>query len=307
MSDNRDIAYAIFGFCCGVWAFFHGFKRLRKKRIIENIPTSKVRSLAMGLVELVGKAKKNSNLKGVFTQTECVYYRYTIERYRRGSRSGGHWVTVAKGDSGDCRFFLEDETGRVSILAKGADCIMPPDFQHITRLGSGLPANIEIFLNNNNIKYKGFFGYHRMRFKEWYICPGEEIYVLGAAMKSNDSLESHRKKLMGRIAELKSDSNKMAEVDLNKDGQISQDEWDRAVTKIEKELLEEELKGAQKDELSDVVIAKGQTEKIFIISDRTQKELTKKLTFQAFSGIFGGAALALAMLWYLLYRFNIFK
>lgn len=39
MSDNRDIGYCVFGFGFGIWSFSLGFNRLRRKRLIENIPT----------------------------------------------------------------------------------------------------------------------------------------------------------------------------------------------------------------------------------------------------------------------------
>ncbi len=76
MSDNRDIGCAIICFCFGVWSFFDGFKRLREKRLVENIPTSTVRGLAMGLVELGGKAENTALLKSPLTKTECVLYQY---------------------------------------------------------------------------------------------------------------------------------------------------------------------------------------------------------------------------------------
>ncbi len=50
------------------------------------------------------------------------------------------------------------------------------------------------------------------------------------------------------------------EVDLNKDDQISAQEWNTAVDKIEQGLLEEELKSHQADELMDVVVTKGDME-----------------------------------------------
>ena len=57
MSDDSDIGYAFLGFLCGFGVFFQGFNRLREKRLVQNTPTSTVRGMAMGLVELVGKAE----------------------------------------------------------------------------------------------------------------------------------------------------------------------------------------------------------------------------------------------------------
>ena len=79
MADDRDIVYAFFAAGFGVWSFFRGFKRLRRKRLIENIPTSTIRGLAMGLVELYGEARTKTPLKSPLTKADCVLYMYKIE------------------------------------------------------------------------------------------------------------------------------------------------------------------------------------------------------------------------------------
>jgi hypothetical protein len=55
------------------------------------------------------------------------------------------------------------------------------------------------------------------------------------------------------------------------------------------------------NQTSDVVIGKGEMEKVFIISKHSQQELLKKLGWQSSYGVFGGAALALASLAFVLY------
>ena len=132
-SDSEVISHAVIFFCVGVFSFFWGFMRLRRKRKIENIPTSTVRSLAMGIVELTGKAEVSKGLKSPLTNAECTLYRYTIEEYRRSGKSG-HWVTIAKGDSFSCFFWLNDGTGKVMVLPRGAEFIMPVDYEFSTGL-----------------------------------------------------------------------------------------------------------------------------------------------------------------------------
>ncbi|HNV24299.1 MAG TPA: hypothetical protein PKH98_05360, partial [Candidatus Omnitrophota bacterium] len=94
MPEDRSIGTALFLFGVGVFIFFGGFQSLRRKRKIENIPTSTIRGLALGLVELVGKAKKNKILhKSPLTKTDCDFYRYQIERYQSSGKSS-RWVTI---------------------------------------------------------------------------------------------------------------------------------------------------------------------------------------------------------------------
>jgi len=298
--DSEGIGHAIVFFCIGVFSFFWGFMRLRRKRKIENIPTSTVRSLAMGIIELTGKTEISKFLRSPLTNTECTLYRYTIEEYRSSGKSG-HWVTIAKGDSFSCLFWLNDGTGKVMVLPKAAEFIMPVDYEFSTGIGRSIPPNLSAFMDKLGIR-RGRFFRPTLRFKEWYLKKNDKVYIMGTAKKVESS-NDYRETLMNRLGQIKSDPKKMAQFDLNKDGQVDIEEWNIAVNKIEQELIEEELKDISQDELADVVITKGDIDDVFIISDYSQKDLIKKLSFQAFGGIFGGAALALFCLFILLAYF----
>jgi hypothetical protein len=301
MSDSRDIGYAAIFFGFGIWSFFKGFKLLNEKRLIENTPTSTVRGLALGLVELTGQAKKTRIFNAPLSGTECLFYRYTVERYQSSGRSG-KWVVIAKGDSTYCPFCLDDGTGKIMVFPCDAELIMPVKYQYQTGLGRGLPDNLVNFMESNGLSYRTFLGNYSLRFKEWFILPDEPVYVLGTAEKTNDCLSDHKEKLAIRLERLKGDPKAMAEVDSNKDGTISNEEWDQAVAKVEEKLLDEELTSGAQDEATDVAIRKGDNKQAFIISDEDQAQITKGMTWQIFVGVFGGAALSLVMLAYLLFR-----
>ena len=301
MSNDRDIGYSLFFFGFGIWSFFKGFRPLYKKRLIENTPTSTVRGLAMGLVELTGLAKKTKAFNAPLSGTECLFYRYTVERYESSGRSGS-WVIISKGDSAYCPFMLYDNTGKIMVFPQDAELIMPADYEFKTGFGTGLPDNLVDFMDSNGLSYQGILGNYQLRFKEWFIEPDEAVYVLGTAEKKSDPLGSHKEKLIQRLEKLKSDPEMMKEVDLNKDGLISEEEWDKAADKVEQALLEDELRSGPQGEETDVIIGKGDDKQVFIISDESQTQLTKDLSWNAFLGVFGGAALSLLMLAYLLLR-----
>jgi hypothetical protein len=303
-SEAKDIGNVAFGFIFGVTGFFWGFTRFRRKRLIENIPTSTVRGLAMGLTELIGNAHKKIELKSPFSFSDCVLYTYTIERYERGNKSS-HWVNIAKGDSFYAPFYLQDDTGKVLVAPKGAELILPIGYEFQTGLGVPPPSNLIQFMEAHAIKYRSLFGTHTLRFREWLIRPEDTVYVLGYAQKSKDFLNEHNEKLVRRLQELKDNPVKMSEVDTNKDGQVNIEEWDTAVVRVEKDLLDEELKFGQPQELADVAIGKGQTEKVFIISKSSQKDLLKSLFWQSLLGIFGGGVLAVVCFLGLLMYFKV--
>jgi hypothetical protein len=299
VSSDRNIGGAIALCVFGVSLFFVGFTRLRKKRRIEDVPTSTVRGMAMGLVELIGEAKKTRPLKSPLTNTDCVYYRYNISEYRSSGKSG-RWVTIASGNSKACPFTLDDGTGKIDVFPEGAETLLPVDYEFRTGWGKQLPDNLKDYETRFKLSRR-WLGRGTLRFQEWYVKEGEKVYVLGTAKKSRDFVDDRKQKLAKRIEELKDNEEKMKAVDLDKDGQISQEEWDLAVSNIERQLLEEEIKSGQLQEGADVMIGKGEVEKMFIISDHSQKDLINKLKWQAFGGIIGGAVLSLLGLAYVLW------
>lgn len=255
-SNNKDIFNAVFFLGTGIWSFFWGFMRLRRKRLIENIPTSSIRGLAIGLVELIGKTEKTKPLTTPFTGTECVFYRYTVERYEKRGKSSS-WVSIAQGNSFYCPFWLNDGTGKILVFPQQAELLLPVDYEFKTGFGSPLPLNLAEFMEKQGLQYKGILDNHTLRFREWYIEPEQTVYVLGTAKKNHDNGE---------------------------------------------EISVRELKIKQTDEDIDVIISKGDCEKVFIISDQGQKEILAKLSWQALLGIWGGATLAVIMLCYILFR-----
>lgn len=299
--DNRDIFYAAFFFCFGIFSFFKGFMTLRRKRLIESTPTSTVRGFAMGLVELTGKAKKTKAIKSPFTGVECVFYRYTVERYESSGRSS-RWVIIGEGNSNYCPFWLDDGTGKIMVFPEGAELVMPLDYEFTNTIGKPLPDNLIEFMESNGLKYKTIFGDFSLRFKEWFIEPGESVYVLGTTEKTSDSSFMRAEKLLKRLQEIKNNPESIREADSNNDGMISRQEWDAVTAKIERELIQQEIASNTQNDLTDVVINKGDTGQVFIISDRSQSEILKSFSWQCFGGVFGGAALSVAALVYLWFR-----
>jgi len=305
VSENDPLCLAIFGVGAGIFWFFGGFTRLRRKRLIENVPTSTVRGMAMGLVELVGKARKEHVFKAPFSGKDCLFYKYAVERLESHGKHT-EWVTIASGGTYDSAFWLEDTTGKVLVYPRGAEFIMPVDYRFETGLSVSLPPNLVNFMEQNHLQYKTFFVRHKIRFIEWCITEGEEVYVLGTAQKTiNSSPDDHKNKLSKRLAELKKDQKLMAETDENKDGIISDEEWDSAVARLEQSILEEEIKNTPSAENNtDTFVGKSAQAHVFIISEESQTKLINSFSAQSIFGVFGGAIVSLVSLAYILYRFR---
>jgi hypothetical protein len=170
-------------FIVGICLFFFGFYWLRFKRLVENIPTSKIRSIAMGLVEVFGEVvpEKNNILKSPFSNNDCVYYKYMIEELRSTGKST-YWATIKKEE--DWRhFYLKDETGMVLVDPAGAKIDIPLDNQFRSGMGTDPPDAVKQFLQTKSIRFEGLvFRLNKtMRFKEYFIAPKDKLYIMGTA------------------------------------------------------------------------------------------------------------------------------
>lgn len=184
-SHDRLFGLSVFGAGAGVVSFFKGFRTLKLKRLIENTPTSKVRSMAMGQVELKGKVVHEGDtcpLVSPFSGTPCLYYTYLIEEYRSDGKNSS-WHTVESGASFD-PFYFADDTGRVLVDPSGAEVDIPK--VAVFESGSGRDPNdyIREFLQKESIAYEGWFGANKqMRFTERFLAPNDPLYLLGTAQK----------------------------------------------------------------------------------------------------------------------------
>lgn len=200
MSSSKDDLFwlSFFGIFMGLAAFGKGFVTLRRKRLIENTPTSTVRSLAMGLSEVCGEALpyKGNILKSPFSGKDCLYFRFEVEEYRR---SGKHsrWVTIKKGLNA-VLFNLKDDTGEVVVDPKDAEIDIPIDFTIEPGSGKTAPPSLTEFMNQEGLKLTGFLGFSKkLRFSEYFIAPGDKLFILGTAgdnpfVSEGTAVEGHK-------------------------------------------------------------------------------------------------------------------
>ena len=257
----------VIGLITGFGLFIYGFLQLEKKNLIENIPTSKIRSVAMGLAELTGKVEPKILLKSPITQTECVFYKFIIEEERRNSKGKKYWVKIKEGCSTNY-FYIKDDTARILVDPISAELVLDYMYRYIDDKFSG--------------SYKSY------RYTEWYIVPNETIYIIGTVKKIRDNVEDRKSKLVEILKQLKQDKEKLKQFDVNKNGQIDIEEWDMARMKIEQELIEQELSQTVETPEDELIIAKGDIEKTFIISDHSEKQLISKYIFKGYLSIISG-------------------
>ena len=270
------------GGIAGLLVFLHGFVCLKRARRIENIPTSRIRSLPMGTVEVSGQALSPAALKTPFTLVDCVWYRFLVEEYRKSGRRSSY-VVVGRGNSEDIPFYVEDETGKILVDPRGA--LVEVKCRRVT-----YPSREELKL--------GLIGSGRgsLRITEVFIPWQYPVYVIGAAQHLKTDSGSGPAEILNRLRELKKSPEKLAAFDLNRDGRVDTEEWERARAAVELEILAEKLKSPPAEE--QVFIGRGDPEELFLVSDRSERDLLRSLQARALLGILGGGGIILAVVYW---------
>ncbi len=165
------------GACGGVYLFYGGFRMLQRKRLIMNTPASKIRSAALGLVEVSGLATGPYTLRAPITGLPCYYYRSTAWQWKQEGKNG-QWEKVAD-ESMHLPFYLDDNTGRVLVDPQGAELDIHRDFQDefsqsLFSSNLEIPGNVTIFLSRNGIPAG-----RKLKVEEYCIKPKNALFVLG--------------------------------------------------------------------------------------------------------------------------------
>ncbi len=174
------IFYIIF-FFIGLLFFIKGLVSLRVRRLIEDTPTSTAASVAVGPVEVYGQAVPYVlRMFSPFSKKDCVYYKYTVEEYRRSSGGSG-WAMVEKGER-RIPFYIKDDSGMVMVEPDGATIQVPMDYEYESGLKKDPPNSVIEYLYAKGESYKNLFNWNKtMRFREYLIESGDYVYVLGTA------------------------------------------------------------------------------------------------------------------------------
>ena len=224
MEVNELVIVGGFLTVVGIIVFWYGFNRMHRFRIISDIPTSTVRSVAIGITELNGNVQEDTILSTPFSKTKCVYYKYEIKEYRRvrtGKSTSYTWKNIASGER-YVPFYIKDDTGsiyvdpfgaNISVRAKKAYLQKAGLFPGISRLinslrnwnsgGSNLldvselnlqpikPPKTFSFAGNISFSFSGFGGFGNRvgdrRYHEYFLAPGDEIYLIGTAANSPEA------------------------------------------------------------------------------------------------------------------------
>jgi hypothetical protein len=266
-------------------AFAATFWFLRKARLIEDTPTSRIRSAAQGYIEVegIGRLMKGPEIIGPLTTVPCLWWEYRIqEKVTTGSGKNRrtHWRTIASGTSG-CLFIVDDDTGESVIDPDGARVLtVERDFWYgHTPRWSGPPRTGWLRLMAG-----------RYRYLERRLARNRPIYALGwfktvgGAGSDFDTNEEVRQ----RLVEWKQDQAALVErFDTNNDGVIDMQEWDAARRAAETEVREEQLTRAMQPGVNVLCKPPRHDGRPFLLSAIPQEKLIRRFRVRAVVSVLG--------------------
>ncbi len=257
MSSNAsakiDLWLAI-GLGAGLYYFYQGFRTYREYRLLLDTPEIPIRSIAMGLVDIHGKATGAPPIPSPVSQTPCYFYTVEIEQWV-SDKNGGRWSHLVTDADGQ-RFYVADSTGKVLVDAHKAEFDLLQTARMETQgsgwgrafgglgnssVATGTWPDLETYACEAVTRHKGagIFGSHtgagkRYRLTEHLVIPEHWYDITGTCVENPEA----------------------------------KDEYDRNM------------------------IVKGTNEPTFLITWRSEKEIRRTLRNRAAQRIFGGAILA---------------
>lgn len=170
------------------------YMAIRRKRLIENIPTSKVKGVAIGLSEVKGAARRSEPFVSYLAGAQTVWYSYNISEHwsrtvtetytdsdgktKTRTRTESGWKTVQHKEVTGL-FYLEDDTGSIRINPRRAKIEARQVFSKQCRAsdplyyGKGPPGRVSDSTG-------------RRSFTEEAIVLNDALYVMGSARIRKD-------------------------------------------------------------------------------------------------------------------------
>jgi hypothetical protein len=238
----------------GPWLFFKGFRVWRTRRLISDTPTARIRSMAMGLVEIKGSVTPRSSAVAPFTGRPCAYWEVDIATQARNS-----YTIIHRNQSGQ-PFYVRDESGVALVYPKGAEAKLNFAREELCR-GIMLPDCYSEYLREHGTLATTMGRMSMLRFRERIIEEGQEIYVLGTATPR-------------ARAHVISDGEALESLATGTD-----DAFRRPMRTLDEEVA--------------AVVRKGQNESTFVLSQDPEEHVTTMLGLRSWGMLVGGPLLTL--------------
>ncbi|MBW2941886.1 E3 ubiquitin ligase family protein [Zhongshania aquimaris] len=275
---------------CGIIALVSAIasiKSLMAARIIEDTPTSKIRSAHQGYVELIGFAKIGPEplLLSGLSKTPCLWFRYNIERYESSGKNSS-WRSIEKHTSTQA-FTLNDGSGDCYVMPSRADVSTQ---RKRTWHGNSRHPSRTSGMN--------LFG-KRYRYTEEMLCADDLLYIIGLfETRHPPNPNAARDAEMAKVLnEWKQDYDKLtARFDRNGDGEIDLQEWELARAEALRKAERNVSKQAPLNPVHTISYSPSRRQP-YIIASSEPESLSKRYRWQAVGMLLVSLGSATALAW----------
>ncbi len=295
--DAFKFALMILAACAAgaAYSFWYAYRSWAKHRVIEDTPTSRVRSAAQGYVELCGRAlaAANNPPSAPLTGMPCTWWHYTIEERGLGRR---RWSTVDSGTS-EQPFLLDDGTGRCLVDPRGAEVF--PDAATVW-YGSEdwpqgrIPAGSGAFGWLIDRLFTG-----RYRYTEQRLRPNDRLYAIGEFRSvggiGDESTDEAAARLLHQWK--RDQTGLLARFDADHDGRLGTAEWDRARAAAQAAALESRCATPPAPAVH--VLADPMDGRAFLLAASDRETLARRFRRNALAGLLGFVGSCAALAWML--------
>ncbi|WP_295426411.1 GIDE domain-containing protein [uncultured Thiodictyon sp.] len=260
---------------------YRGSQAFWRLRTITDTPTARIQSAPQGYVELAGLARPHlGQVQGPLTGRPCVWYRYRIEE--RGSGRNKGWHRIEGGESPG-PFQLDDGSGQCLVDPTGA-------YVRLRRADRWTGPHRS---PRSVTPTKWYQASDQYRYVEERIDDGDPLYCLGR-FETPLRGPAERDQLQRALLKVwKQDPARLARIDTNGDGTISQEEWEQARGAAAALAERAEIKLSAAPVLARLA-ATGDERQPFVISTYAEEDLAATLRWQAlgYNAAFVAAAVA---------------
>lgn len=269
------------GFGLGLYLVYDGFDTWQLARLLADTPTSTVRGMAVGRVELEGVVREHeATVDPPFRSDACVYVGWEVERRERRTDDDGntYYVWETKADGWDAvPFRLADDTGSVLVRADLDD----PDFD----------------IRDDAFRHRETYGVGE--------APGREVtsYIERARARARDREQRQDDGLLGEAIET---ADSLSEVDHPLTATSNRRRYTQTVLPVSTDVTvfgaaeprrNASMRASQADLLQ---VRRDSSADEFLISDLTETKLKRAYSESAPVKTFGGLALSAVCLYLLL-------
>lgn len=279
MADIKFYLFLAAACCITLFCLFQTYGRFIRSRLIDDMPTSRIRSASQGYAEITGKAVLlDAPQLSPLSNTLCLWWRHKVEE----RDSDNDWSTV---EQKTCKaaFFIDDGTGHCEVQHQGAEisCIHERTWYGDTKRPllkpQSAPSNTwgaTLLKTNRSGDY---------RYREELILEGDNIYALGEFI--TDSTHNNTRTLRQRAGDIirqwKQDYSKLLNrFDTNKDGELSIKEW-KSVQQAAAIAAQEEQREASQQPEKHYLKKPSIGNMPFIITSKNPDDMVKQFRLKA--------------------------